>query len=352
VIPGILLCAGVGLLATWIGGVQHIVGAPIIGLFLGIIIANTVPEAFLNVTKGGAAYSAKRVLRVGIILAGGTLSFKTILATGRTALPYIVFSMIVAFLVAYLIGKRMKVSGKTSVLVGGGTAICGGTAIATLSAVIEAREEETAYAMTAIFLFDILAALMWPYVALTFQFSPDQFGVLAGIAINDVASVTAAGETFNNLMGAAAFNASGVSGGDLSTIVKLTRVALLVVVVVIATIVHQTQVKKRDITAGNKNTSVLKSIIKSFPYYILGFLVLAICNTVFEFSSIALMGTNLSGILKTVYKYLITVAFTGVGFKVKFAGFFTKGAKPVLLGGCTWAVVSVCTLVYIVVFMA
>ena len=292
------------------------------------------------------------MLRVGIILAGGTLSFKTIIATGSTALLYILFSMTLTFIVAYFMGKMIKVSGKTSVLVGGGTAVCGATAIATLSAAIDAREDETAYAMTAIFLFDIIAALSWPYVAAALQYSPEQFGLLAGVAINDVASVTAAGETFDKLMGVAAANASGTSGGELSMIVKLTRVALLVVVAVIATVVHRGQAKRRGNEFEKQVFSLKKSIISAFPFYILGFLLLAVCNTVLDFSSVAIFGTTLSAVLRMTYRYFITVALVGVGCKIRLTELFTKGAKPVLLGGCTWAAVSICALVYTFVFMS
>ena len=188
--------------ATWLGGVQHVVGAPVIGMFLGMLLSNLAGATITARFKAGAAFASKTILRLGIILAGGTLSFATIVGAGGSALPYIIISIGFAVLTACLIGKYLlKVSPKTRVLVAGGTSICGGTAIATLSAVVEADEDETAYAMTAIFLFDILATLMWPYVALGLDLGPQKFSILAGIAINDVASVTAAGATYDALLG-------------------------------------------------------------------------------------------------------------------------------------------------------
>ena len=343
---GIVICMAAGLLAMWLGALQQILGAPIIGLFLGIIISNAAPKPLISKMSGGCSFCAKYFLRIGIILVGGTLSFNAIIETGRSALPYILFSMSAAFIVAFFLSRRMKVSAKTGVLIGGGTAVCGGTAIAALSAIIKARKDETAYAITAIFLFDIIAALLWPYVAAALNFSPEQFGLLAGVAINNVASVSAAGETFNNLMGAARLSASGASGGDLATITKLTRVALLIFVAVIATIICQVQAK-RSVGADHKPSPVIKNIACAFPYYVLGFLLLAICNTALGFSTIAVSGTNMSAALKAANTYFITAALIGIGCGVRLAEFFSKGVRPMLLGGITWAAISILALLYV-----
>ncbi len=195
------------------------------------MLTNIAGQKFFVRIKEGAAFSSKVILRAGIILCGGTLSFATIVGAGAGALPYIILSIGLAFFTACLVGKYLiPVTPNPRILVAGGTSICGGTAIATLSAVVDADEDETGYAMTAIFLFDILATLIWPYVAMGMDFSPQQFSILAGIAINDVASVTAAGATYDALMGTAAYTADGVTGGDLAVVVKLTRVVMLVFV--------------------------------------------------------------------------------------------------------------------------
>lgn len=346
---GIIVCFVMAVFATVLGYVQHIVGVPMLGLIFGILLANTMPAAFLEKSQKGAAFSSKRLLRLGIILAGGTLNFKAIMNVGSRALPLVVGAILVAFIAAYLIGKAMGVSVNTRLLVGGGTSICGGTAIATLSAVIEAKEDETAYAMTSIFLFDILAALIWPYVAFGLSFTPDQFGVLAGIAINDVSSVTAAGQSFDTLMGAGAFNAAGVSGGDLAMIVKLTRVAMLVIVAIVMTIIHQVHTQKG--TSEGSTQGMVKNVVQAFPFYVLGFLVLAAINTAVDFTTCQLGSLKLSGLLSYTYKFLFAMALVGVGYKIKLKELFTEGIKPLILGGCTWAAVSVIGLLYSMFFV-
>ena len=205
--------------------------------------------------------------------------------------------------------------------------------------------------MTSIFLWDILACIIWPYVAVALHFTPDQYGLLGGVAINDVSSVTAAAQSFNTLMGDAAFNAAGVSGGDLAMIVKLTRVAMLVVVAVVMTIGHQFKLQRESRTSRTNASgkSIAQNIVGAFPFYVLGFLVLAIINTLVNFKGMALGTTNLSSLLSTLYKFCFAMALVGVGYKIKIKDLFTKGAKPIVLGGLTWATVAVVTLGYAVV---
>ena len=348
---GIVLCLLIGLVATWAGGLQHFIGGPMIGLFLGVIIANLAPALVIK-TKKGAQFCSKILLKVGIILAGGTLSFKAVLGAGMTALPMAAFNICLSFATAILVGRWLKVSFKSSVLVGGGTAICGGTAIATLTPIVEADEEDMAYAMTAIFLFDIIACLMWPYLGMALNLEPMQYGVLSGLAINDASSVAAAAVTFDTLSGGAAdmINGAATTGGDIAIIVKLTRTVLLVFVALAVTIIKAVNAGKQS-GNGEKTTAsaVGKQVIKAFPLFVLGFLALAVVNTLVDFSSISVGALTLSKILSKTYKYLFTVALVGVGYKINVKDLFTKGVRPVLLGGCTWLVLSVATLAFVLI---
>lgn len=345
---GVIVCLLSALAATWLSTLQHVVSPPLMGLFIGILLGNFLPEAFLGRSQKGAAFSSKRMLRVGIILAGGTLNFTTVIQVGVSALPLVIGAILASFCGAWLIGKKMGIPGNTRLLVGGGTSICGGTAIATLSAVIDAKEDETAYAMTSIFLFDIIACLIWPYVAVGIGLTPDQYGLLGGVAINDVSSVTAAAQSFNTLMGSAAYNADGISGGDLAMIVKLTRVAMLVIVALVMTVWHQIKVQKKNGNQAGGN-AIARNIAGAFPFYVLGFLALAVVNTLVNFKTISIADTDLSALLSIAYKFLFAMALVGVGYKIKIKDLFTKGIRPILLGGLTWGCVSILTLVYVLV---
>ncbi|MBU5437907.1 putative sulfate exporter family transporter [Tissierella sp. MSJ-40] len=332
---GIILCIGIAILATFLGGLQNLVGAPMIGLFIGMIILNIMPSIDKDF-KAGTSFAGKKFLTWGIILAGATLNFNQVLGYGAKALPLLLFNICLSFTVAYFVGKKLELSTNTCTLVGGGSCICGGTAIATLASIVKAKESEIAYAMTAIFLFDILAALLYPYLAGAIGLTPNQFGFLAGAAINDTSSVAAAEATYNVLNNL---------DSSLAITIKLTRTTLLILVSIIFTII--TVKKESNLNKNNEEQlSIGQTIMKVFPWFILIFLVMAILNTLGVFNIIPGLGK----FFKNGYKFLITAALAGVGFKIQFKDLFTKGAKPIILGGCTWAAVALSTLLFITLF--
>lgn len=334
-LSGIILCIGIAVLATYLGGLQNIVGAPMIGLFIGMLILNIMPSIDKDI-KSGASYAGKKFLKWGIVLAGATLNFKQVLGYGAKALPLLLFNICLSFAVAYFVGKKLELSKNTCTLVGGGSCICGGTAIATLASIIKAKESEIAYAMTAIFLFDILAALLYPYLAGFMGLTPNQFGFLAGAAINDTSSVAAAEATYNVLNNL---------DSSLAITIKLARTSLLILVSIVATIITVKNESKANNDSGEQ-MSIGKTVMSVFPWFILVFLGMAILNTLGVFSLIP----GASKFFKTGYKFLITTALAGVGFKIHFKDLFTKGTKPIILGGCTWAAVAISTLLFITIF--
>ena len=340
----IILCLIVAVLATFLGGLQNIVGAPMIGLFIGMLILNFGPDID-DEFKSGTTYAGKQFLKWGIILAGATLNFKEVLGHGAKAMPLLLFNIVLSFTVAHFVGKRLELSRNTCTLVGGGSCICGGTAIATLASIIKAKEEEIAYAMTAIFLFDILAALVYPYLAVGLNLTVNQFGFLAGAAINDTSSVAAAEATYNALKGI---------DSSLAITVKLARTTLLILVSIFTTIsVVNQESKANKATAGQGSggsstgqMSVGQTVLKVFPWFIVYFLGMAVLNTLGVFGLVS----GLPSLFKKGYKFLITAALVGVGFKIHFKDLFTKGTKPIILGGITWAAIAASTLAFITIF--
>lgn len=350
-IYGLFICLISACAAMVLAGLQSFVGAPMIALLIGIMIANLLPEkVFAKLQKGGA-FSSKYLLKAGIIITGATLSFQAVVGVGLSALPLIIFNICLSFLVACLAGKAMGVSANTRTLVGGGTAICGGTAIATLTPIIKAKEEEMAYAMAAIFLFDIFAAVMWPYAAGAMGFSPQQYGLIGGLAISDTSSVTAAGSTFDMITGGVTAVVQGeiLTGGDMAVVVKLTRTVMLVFVAVAVMLIRMVRSGKAGEKTGDG--SFVKQAAKAFPLFVIGFLLTAVLNTMIDFGSIPLGAVTLKTLCSKASKYFISCALVGVGFKIKLKELFTKGAKPVLLGGCTWLAVALATLGYVMVFI-
>lgn len=350
-ISGLIVCLLAAFAAMELAAFQSIIGAPMIGLFIGILIANVCSEKILVKLKKGASFASKYLLKAGIIITGATLSFKAVVGVGLSALPLIVFNICLSFLVACLVGKAMGITGNTQVLVGGGTAICGGTAIATLTPIVKAKEDEMAYAMAAIFLFDILAALMWPYAARAMGFTAQQYGFLGGLAISDTSSVTAAGATFDAISSgmSAVINGEALTGGDMAVVIKLTRTVMLVFVAVAVILAGMFRSGKNH--GGAQGGSFAKRALKAFPLFVFGFLLTAVLNTMIDFGGISLGAVTLKSLCAKASKYFISCALVGVGFKIKFRELFTKGAKPVLLGGCTWLALALSTLGYALLFV-
>ena len=326
----IITCLVIAVLATWLAGMQSYVGGPMIGLLIGMLLVNLVPVD--SQFKQGTSFAGKKFLNIGIILAGATLNFAQVLGYGAKALPLIIINIFISFGVAILFGRMLNQSHNTSRLVGGGTCICGGTAIATIASIIKAKEEEIAYAMTAIFLFDVLAAITYPYIADMLNLTVNQFGFLAGTAINDTSSVAAAQETFNLLQGVELTH---------PITVKLTRTTMLIPIAIVLTFL---QVRRAGQAAEGE--SIGATVKRIFPWFIVWFVVMALLNTLNVFQMISIPSKWFS----VSYKFFITAALVGVGFKIRFKDLFTKGAKPILLGGITWFFVALSSFVFIYLF--
>lgn len=307
-----------------------------VALLVSMIICNLIPSLNKDF-KAGTTFASKKFLNWGIILTGATLSFADIMGTGVKALPLILFNILLSFTVALLVGKKLGVTRNTSVLVGGGTCICGGTAIATLSRIIKALEEEIAFAMAAIFLFDTLAAFTYPYLAGALNLTENQFAFLGGTAINDTSSVAGAQATYVGLNGLGDWN------GALN--VKLVRTTMLIFVALVWTIIMAKKAKNE----AAQQDSLFTVVKKTFPMFILGFVIMAGLNTfgVFDFMIGSATASSWMGKLS---KFLFASALAGVGFKIKFKDVFSKGAKPIALGGITWLCVAASSLIFIHLF--
>lgn len=335
----ILLCLVIGFLATKSTDLQSaafgrvVMGGPMVALLVSMIICNMMPSLDKDF-KEGTTYSSKQFLNWGIILTGGTLSFASILGTGVKALPLILFNICLSFAVALLVGKKIGVTKNTSVLVGGGTCICGGTAIATLSRIIKATDAEIAFGMAAIFLFDTISAFSYPYIAPLIGFTDNQFAFVAGTAINDTSSVAGAQATFQAMIGNPDFN------GALN--VKLVRTTMLIFVAIAWTVLMARDAKKNGEVEGTD--SIFAVVKKTFPMFILWFVVMAGLNTYGVFTE---KGISL---LTVASKFLFASALAGVGFKIKFKDVFSKGLKPIALGGITWACVAASSYIFAFAF--
>ncbi|MBZ9633109.1 YeiH family protein [Clostridium sp. FP1] len=316
-IQGILFAFVIALISTWLGSILPIVGGPVFGIVIGIIINNAIGKP--KNTLKGIGFTSKKILQWAIIVLGAGLSFTKVLQTGMDSLSVTFFTLSAAFISAYVFGKLLGIPSKLKSLIGVGTAICGGSAIAAIAPIIEADEMEIAYSISTIFLFNIIAVLIFPPLGHLLHFSDKAFGLWAGTAINDTSSVVAAGYAYSN------------AAGSYATIVKLTRATLIIPISIIFSIIVAFK-KKKEAKIDN---TVNFSISKIFPWFILWFLVASLLNT------LGLFKGNSISYINTLGKFMIVMALSAIGLSSDFKKMMKNGVKPIFLGLIVWFTVAI-----------
>lgn len=186
---GILLCLVIAVPAWYLGKLFPVVGGPVLAILIGLLVAIIPRKPSL---QSGIQFTSKKVLQYAIILLGFDMNLFHILEVGRQSLAIIIVTISTALIVAYLISRLLKIPSKTAILIGVGSSICGGSAIAATAPVIDADDEDVAKSISTIFLFNVLAAFLFPAAGMALGMSDQGFGMWAGTAVNDTSSVVAA----------------------------------------------------------------------------------------------------------------------------------------------------------------
>ena len=319
-IYGLLLSIIIALFSTILGKKFEIIGAPIIAVIIGILINNLISlsEKF----RPGIKFSSKYVLQASIVILGFTLNLRQVKEVGLSSLSVTLITISAAYIGAYLLGRLLGVDKDLIALIGSGTAICGGSAIAAVSTVIEPEEHDLAYAMSTIFLFNVIAALIFPPIGHLLGMNDNVFGLWAGTAINDTSSVVAAGYAYSE------------AAGDFATIVKLSRTIMIIPICFVYSFI---KVRKKNPEDMQKNPEI--NIRKIFPWFILLFLLASVITTFVEPISL------LKGYFSESAKFMIAMALGAVGLSTNFRQMFKTGLKPIFLGFCLWLIVSVTSLI-------
>jgi uncharacterized integral membrane protein (TIGR00698 family) len=314
--PGLLLAIAIALVAWWLGRLAPLIGGPVFGILLGIAVRNLFsPDARFT---PGIAFGGKQVLQWSIIALGFGLSLTQVAKTGLESLSVTLVTLTVAFLSAWALGRWLGVHDKLKILIGVGTAICGGSAIAAVTPIIKPDEHDTAFAISTIFLFNVVAVLLFPLLGHLLHLSDLGFGLWAGTAINDTSSVVAAGYSYSH------------AAGDYATIVKLTRATLIIPVCLILAFAVAAREKK--------NGAADFSLRRIFPWFILWFLVASALRTA------GLVPAAILPLLHDAAEFLIIVALTAIGLSANLRRMIASGARPILLGLGVWAAVSISSL--------
>lgn len=327
-LKGLILCLVIAVPAYLLGKQFPIIGGAVISILLGMIVTLFIKDK-TNFEKG-IKFVSKKVLQWAVILLGFGMNLSVVIKTGAQSLPIIVCTIATALILAFVVSKILKIESKTATLIGVGSSICGGSAIAATAPVIEADDEEVAQAISVIFFFNVLAALIFPYFGQLIGFdqtSGVSFGIFAGTAVNDTSSVTATAATWDSL-----FNL-GSQTLDKAVTVKLTRTLAIIPITLVLAFVRT----RKESGKGEK-----VSFKKIFPFFILYFIAASIITTVaMHFGASA----DLFKPLKELSKFMIVLAMAAIGLNTNIVKLVKTGGKPIILGACCWIGITVVSII-------
>lgn len=275
--------------------------SPPMALLLGLVLAQVIKHPYLHLNHK----VTNLLLKISVIGLGFGMNLITAMKVGREGAIFTVFSIFAVLSLGFILGKVFKIERKISFLISAGTAICGGSAIAALSPVLNAEERQISIALGTVFILNSVALFLFPAVGHALHLSPSQFGMWCAIAIHDTSSVVGAASKY------------GQQALEIATMVKLTR-ALWIVPVAFGTAL----LFKRD------QTKV------SIPYFIGIFILAMIANTYLPF-------------VKPFATYIVTLAKAGLTLTLFLIGSGLSlnvlkevGVKPFLQGLILWISIS------------
>lgn len=324
---GILLCLIIAIPCWLLSSIEalKIIGGPVFAILAGMVL--TIFFKDKSKLQPGISFTSKKILQYAVILLGFGLNLNTILATGKQSLPIIVATITTSLVIAYVLCKTMKIPSKISTLIGVGSSICGGSAIAATAPVIDADDEEIAQSISVIFLFNVIAAIIFPTLGGFLGFDPmgSGFGIFAGTAVNDTSSVTAAASSWDSIYGL------GSRTLDTAVTVKLTRTLAIIPITLVLAFIRM----HREKINGESGQKV--SLKKVFPTFILFFILASLITTISTFNGIP---ETFFTPMKTLSKFLIVMAMAAIGLNTNIVKLVKSGGKPLFIGLCCWIGIS------------
>ena len=275
---------------------NHAALALILGIFLSYII--TIPKDFFTRKYG------TRILQTGIVFLGGSISVTQVTDISKDYLPWISGFVLVTFFVVIGLGKLLGVTKKQSYLLASGTAICGGTAMASVAPVIKAKPEDLLPALSIVFILNALAVIFFPLLGNWIGLTEDQFGSWVALAIHDTASVIGAA----SVMGERAI--------EVAATLKLGRTLWIVPLVLFSAWYFR---EKRERFG--------------FPIFILFFILAVALN------SLLMPSAEVNHILKTINKICLLTGLFCIGTQIDRSAIQQISLKPLLLAVLIWAIV-------------
>lgn len=342
-LPGILLCTIIAASSTLLASLKigsfsfEVIGAPVFAILIGMLITLLIPSLSENTNlKNGIKFTSKKILQWAVIILGFSLNLGTIANVGTKSLPVIISTIAISLITAIILMKLLKVDKKVSCLIGVGSSICGGSAIAATAPVIGADDEDVARSISVIFLFNVLAALIFPALGHSIGLGTEGFAVFAGTAVNDTSSVTAASATAESI-----YNCDGILSAAVT--VKLTRTLAIIPITLILAFIRTRNAKK----SGTSGTDF--SFKKIFPWFILYFIGASIITTIVglmqDNAFTAFYNDTFISSAKWLAKFFISMAMCAIGLNTNIIKLVKNGGKPILMGFCCWTAITIVSIV-------
>ncbi len=276
--------------------------SPAVALFTGIVFALVFTNPYPKITKKGSKY----FLQIAVVGLGFGMNLHQSLEAGREGLLVTISSVAGVMLIGYLIGRWLKIAPKLTHLISSGTAICGGSAIAAISPIVNADQNETSVSLAVIFTLNATALFIFPPIGHLLGLTQEQFGWWAAIAIHDTSSVVGAGAAY------------GEQALAIATTVKLTR-ALWIIPLSLASMLFFRKGEGRKIY---------------IPWFILFFVLAMVANTYITIPPIVLR------VISEGSHRLLSATLFLIGSTLSVSAIKAVGAKPVLLGIILWVIIS------------
>lgn len=290
-----------------------VISAPV-ALFIGLVFALCFGIPFPKFNKKLSKY----LLQASVVGLGFGMNLEKSLQSGAEGMIFTIVSVVVVMVVGVILGKYIRIDSKISYLISSGTAICGGSAIAAVGGVLNAKENEMAVSLGVIFILNAIALFIFPPMGHALGLSQQQFGTWAAIAIHDTSSVVGAGAIYGN------------EACDLATLIKCTR-ALWIIPLAFFTMWFVTKNSSLASSDDGKKGKV------SIPWFIFLFVLAMIFNTYVGTESLRPVYDGLVVIAK---QCLIAVLFAiGAGLSIKVIK--QVGVKPLLQAVILWVVIGV-----------
>lgn len=284
---------------------------PPLALLLGFIIAQSIDHPFEKWSHKATGW----LLKSSIVLLGFGMNLHKAFEAGKTGFVFTIFSIGITLIAGWLLGKKLGVDTKTSFLISSGTAICGGSAIAAVSPIVQANEKQMSVSLGTVFILNSIALLLFPIIGHLLNMSEHQFGLWAAVAIHDTSSVVGAASKY------------GHEALQVATTVKLARALYIIPLSLLTAYFYK---------SGNSKISV--------PYFIGLFIITMIIGTYIpEYASTY-------SLLVFIAKKGLTITLFLIGSGLSINKLKSVGAKPLIQGVGLWIFISLLSLVSVFYF--